>query len=180
MMFELIAAAVFAVFVSCLYPIVRGLFRDLEEIGPPPVSRLVTARRSVNRNLDSKKHNAAKRNRPAGGVGINPGSAIPRHGIYARVVSRFKSYRPHLGETNRGSGNLFAVAAFWKPCRTTPVGSRCATDCASITDWSRAASRRPAKSFAAKVRPDCAGRFFLDCLHPKCCAAAYSAFWSSP
>jgi hypothetical protein len=56
MMFELIAAAVVAVFVSCLYPIVRGFFRDLGEM---PVRRLVTAQRSVNRNLDSKKHNAA-------------------------------------------------------------------------------------------------------------------------
>jgi hypothetical protein len=60
MMFELIAAAVVAAFVSCLYPIVRGFFRDLGEIGSAtPVSRLATARRSVNRNLDSKKHNAA-------------------------------------------------------------------------------------------------------------------------
>jgi hypothetical protein len=59
-MFELIAAAVVAAFVSCLYPMVRGFFRDLGEIGiATPVSRLVTARRSVNRNLDSKKHNAA-------------------------------------------------------------------------------------------------------------------------
>jgi len=59
-MFELIAAAVVAAFVSCLYPIVRGFFRDLGEIGSAtPVSRLATARRSVNRNLDSKKHNAA-------------------------------------------------------------------------------------------------------------------------
>jgi hypothetical protein len=59
-MFELIAAAVVAVFVSCLYLIVRAFFRDLREIGSRrPVSRLATARRSVNRNLDSKKHNAA-------------------------------------------------------------------------------------------------------------------------
>jgi hypothetical protein len=42
MMFELTAAAVVAVFVSCLYSIVRGFFRDLEEIGN---RRLVTARR---------------------------------------------------------------------------------------------------------------------------------------
>ena len=60
MMFELIAAAVVAAFVSCLYPIVRGFFRDLGEIGSAtPVSRLATARRSVNRNLDGKKRNAA-------------------------------------------------------------------------------------------------------------------------
>ena len=60
MMFELIAAAVVAAFVSCLYPIVRGFFRDLGEIGSAtPVSRLATARRSVNRNVDGKKHNAA-------------------------------------------------------------------------------------------------------------------------
>ena len=59
MIFELIAAVV-AAFVSCLYPIVRGFFRDLGEIGSAtPVSRLATARRSVNRNLDGKKHNAA-------------------------------------------------------------------------------------------------------------------------
>jgi hypothetical protein len=59
-MFELIAAAVVAGFVSCLYPIVRGFFRDLGEIGSAAaVSHLATARRSVNRKLDSKKHNAA-------------------------------------------------------------------------------------------------------------------------
>jgi hypothetical protein len=59
-MFELIAAAVVAAFVSCLYPIVRGFFRDLGEIGSRrPGSRLATARRSVNRKLDGKKHNAA-------------------------------------------------------------------------------------------------------------------------
>ena len=38
-MLELIAAAVVAVFVSCLYPIARGFFRDLEEIGNPPANR---------------------------------------------------------------------------------------------------------------------------------------------
>ena len=60
MMFELIAAAVVAAFVSCLYPIVRGFFRDLGEIGSAtPVSRLATARRSVNGKLGSKKHNPA-------------------------------------------------------------------------------------------------------------------------
>jgi hypothetical protein len=60
MMFELIAAAVVAAFVSCLYPIVRGFFRDLGEIGTATsgLSHLATARRSVNRNLDGKKHNA--------------------------------------------------------------------------------------------------------------------------
>jgi hypothetical protein len=56
MMFELIAAAVVAVFVSCLYSIVRAFFRDLREIG---TRRPATAQRSVNRNPDSKKHNAA-------------------------------------------------------------------------------------------------------------------------
>ena len=55
MMFELIAAAVVAAFVSCLYPIVWGFFCDLGEIrSATPVSHLATARRSV-----SKKHNAA-------------------------------------------------------------------------------------------------------------------------
>jgi hypothetical protein len=55
MMFELIAAAVVAAFVSCLYPMVRGFFRDLGEIGSAtPVSHLATARRSVNRNLTAK------------------------------------------------------------------------------------------------------------------------------
>jgi hypothetical protein len=43
-MFEIIAAAVVAVFVSCLYAIVQGFFRDLEEM---PVGHMVTARRSV-------------------------------------------------------------------------------------------------------------------------------------
>jgi hypothetical protein len=33
MMFELIAAAVVAAFVSCLYSILRGFFRDLVERG---------------------------------------------------------------------------------------------------------------------------------------------------
>jgi hypothetical protein len=65
MMFELIAAAVVAAFVSCLYPIVRGFFRDLGEIGSAtPVSHLATARRSVNTNLDSKKHKREQINRP--------------------------------------------------------------------------------------------------------------------
>ena len=40
MMFELIAAAVVAVFVSFLFPIARDFFRDLEETGPPPVRAL--------------------------------------------------------------------------------------------------------------------------------------------
>jgi hypothetical protein len=52
MMFELIAAALVAVFVSCLYSIVRAFFRDLGEIGSRRLlSRLATARRSVNTNL---------------------------------------------------------------------------------------------------------------------------------
>jgi hypothetical protein len=59
-MFELIAAAVVAVFVSCLYSMVRGFFRDLGEIGSAtPVSHLAPARRSVNRSIDNKKYNAA-------------------------------------------------------------------------------------------------------------------------
>jgi hypothetical protein len=50
-MFELIAAAVTAVFASCLYPIIRALFRDAEEIGSAtPTGRPAKAPRSINRN----------------------------------------------------------------------------------------------------------------------------------
>jgi hypothetical protein len=48
MMFELIAAAVVAVFVRCLYSMIWALFRDSEEMGSRlPIRRLATARRSV-------------------------------------------------------------------------------------------------------------------------------------
>ena len=54
MMFELVAAAVVAAFVSCLHRMIRDLFRELEEM---PVSRLVKARRSVKKNPVSKSVN---------------------------------------------------------------------------------------------------------------------------
>jgi hypothetical protein len=60
MNFELIAAAVVAAFLGCFYSMVRAFFRDVQEMGSPlPVSHRAKARRSVNKNLDSKKHNAA-------------------------------------------------------------------------------------------------------------------------
>ena len=63
MIFELIAPAVVAAFVSCLYPIVRGFFRDLAEIGSAmPVSRLATARR-----FGQQEHRAQKAQRRPGG-----------------------------------------------------------------------------------------------------------------
>jgi hypothetical protein len=59
-MFELVAAAVVAVFVSCLYPIARGFFRSVEEMS---VSRLATTQRSVKRKPAGLSENRRARER---------------------------------------------------------------------------------------------------------------------
>jgi hypothetical protein len=56
MMFELIAAAVVAVFLGCLYLMVGAFFRDVEEIGSRLLlRRLATARRSVNKQQKAQR-----------------------------------------------------------------------------------------------------------------------------
>jgi hypothetical protein len=64
MMFELIAAAVVAAFVSCLYPMVRGFFRDLGEIG----SRRPGSRHSDSATLGQQEPRRQKAQRRPSGI----------------------------------------------------------------------------------------------------------------